>query len=228
MNSMPPVRRAGGIFGKTTQFGYANDLTPDRNSNVLRIGNRDNPLTPHAVALTDSMRDAQNALPGDTIETIDSKGNKRFGYFGDRAPESDPRVDFYQPQGFDKNIEDHQQVIDLGGGNAKASGRALAALGEANVQRAMSGQQAQTNVAPEANQTPNPALPPRASTEGTKMAFYNPAPLPAAPNPAQIAPWHFHNQINIAQPDQIAQSRASSGPLAGFYQNHPVYNAFTA
>jgi hypothetical protein len=120
---------------KTTQYGYADDPNQDANSNVLKVGFKDNPLTPHAAALTDAEAQQLHAQPGDVL---DVGGNKV--YYADRAPESDPRVDLYQPQGFNKMIPDYQSVRDLGGGSSQLKGGDLSAAGEANVQKFTGGQ----------------------------------------------------------------------------------------
>lgn len=221
---MPAKSQGGGIIGKATQYGYANDSTPDYNSNVLKIGMRDNPLTPHAAALTKLMQRQINAQPGDAIETIDGKGNKHVEYFADRAPESDARIDFYKPQGFDKSLDDSQQVIDLGGGDSRLSGKALAAAGEANVARL-------GGLVPNQNQIdPSPVSAPNSSVTGIPATVSQPIASPA-PSTAPSLAWPML-QNNIAPTPSVVQNApAMQSPkpqmnpdaFSSFYANHPVF-----
>lgn len=138
----PPPKQIGDLV-KTTQYGWKGDVNPtkdnptgqDHLTNDLHLGFLNNPLTPHAAALTDSEARNLNAQPGDVIDV----GGQKY-YYADRAPESDDRVDLYQPSGFNKNIPDFQAIRNLGGGSAKLKGGALSTAGEANVQRLMNGQ----------------------------------------------------------------------------------------
>ncbi len=130
---------------RTTQYGWAGDDPSDYNTSVLKVGNRDNPLTAHAAALSDAEVQKLSAQPGDVILA----GGQRY-YYADRAPESDARVDLYQPQGMDPSIPDYQDVQDLGGGAPTLRGAALAQQGEANV----TGNAVSTPVASTSNASP--------------------------------------------------------------------------
>lgn len=123
-------------LARMTQFGYSNDPNWDRNSNQLKIGMRDNPLTSHVAALSPDLEQRYHANPGDVLDIIDNQGHHNYRYFGDRtSPKLSNRVDLYQPTGFDKSIPENQKVINLGGGNPSLKGRGLAQAGEQNVQK---------------------------------------------------------------------------------------------
>lgn len=210
-------------LARSTQFGWNTDPNQDYNTNVLKIGMRDNPLTAHAAALTRLMQQQLKATPGDVIELTDGKGHKTDEYFADRAPESDARVDMYQPQGFDKSIPDFQNAVNLGGGNSRLSGARLAAAGEANV--AKLGQIAQGD----------PSTPP---APVSALAATTAAPAVAANQPPASSPAPFFNPypatarpINIAQPNPMMSNPAQQQPasmgdsLSHFYASHPVFAA---
>src|SRR3984957_2846775 len=110
MATMPPMTSNGGIIGQLTQYGYPSNPTPDYNTTVKKIGMRANPLTPHTAALTASMAQKLKAQPGDVIEEIDAKGNKRMSDYGHAAPERNARVDLNQSQGFDSSLADSGRV----------------------------------------------------------------------------------------------------------------------
>lgn len=85
---------------QTTHYGYADDKTPD--SETKKGNGAFGKLTPGALALTDSMAKSLGANPGDTIELQDAQGNKHQGTYLDRAPQSNNRVDIYDPSGSEK------------------------------------------------------------------------------------------------------------------------------
>ena len=60
---------------------------------------------PGAVALSDSMAAKLGVKYGDTFQGVDLKGNKRMLTYADRAPESDDRIDYYDPSGSEKGGE---------------------------------------------------------------------------------------------------------------------------
>lgn len=134
---MQPISQNGGMVGRVTQFAYPGDKDSDYYTRQ-HLGFRNNILTPHAEALSPSMAQKIHAQPGDVIRIADPAGHQRLGYYADTtAAGLDPRVDLYQPQGYDKSIADNQQVTDLGGGDAKLAGSKLSQSGEANVLRFM-------------------------------------------------------------------------------------------
>lgn len=87
---------------KTTNYGTADDKTPDSNTKA-GVGNAANPLTPNAVALTSTMAQQLQAKPGDVLKLTDTQGQTHYVYYGDTAPESDARIDLYNPNGTEAN-----------------------------------------------------------------------------------------------------------------------------
>lgn len=85
---------SGGI--KMTNYGYANDTTPDTNSNVLKKGNRNNRLVPGvSVALTQDYANYIGAQLGDAIEFTDANGQTRVGVYDDTS--GTHPIDWYRP-----------------------------------------------------------------------------------------------------------------------------------
>jgi hypothetical protein len=113
---------------RTTQYGWTGDDPSDYNTSVLKVGNRDNPLTDHAAALSDSEAQQLNAKPGDVLRV----GGQLY-YYADRAPEKDARVDLYQPSGMDTSLPDYAPVQNLGGGSDSLRGTALSQTGLQNI-----------------------------------------------------------------------------------------------
>ena len=70
------------------------------------VGIQNRKLTRQSCALTDTVRDALGALPGDNIEIDLGGGQIIYRVYDDRAPEANARVDLYQPIGFDSTIPD--------------------------------------------------------------------------------------------------------------------------
>ena len=101
--AQPPSQEAGVKF---THYGYPGDSTPDTNSSN-GIGDRDNRLTGgYSVALTQAERYARFGVTGkSTGKELVHQG--KIYRDDDTAPESDRRVDLYDPT---------SKAIDSGGG----------------------------------------------------------------------------------------------------------------
>jgi hypothetical protein len=220
---MPAISPSGGIIGNITQYGYANDPQMDKLT-LKKLGMRDNTLTPHAAALTDSMAQQVHANPGDVIEIVDPNGNKRLAYYGDRAPEPDPRVDLYQPQGFDKSIPDKQQVINLGGGSPTLRGQQLSTTGEANVQKFLTPSTPAAQPEMQTQQQPSAAPATTPATEPGAMPM-----MPGFALAPQQAPAQNVAQMNNFPTSQKPISTPSSGPgvdnylLGRLFSQHPLF-----
>lgn len=81
---------------KITHYGYPGDSSPDSNS-MAGIGDRGNKLIPNkSVALTKSARQAQFGTSGVSTGKAFTLGGFMF-QDDDSAPESDKRVDVYDP-----------------------------------------------------------------------------------------------------------------------------------
>lgn len=100
--TVPEGESASTVTGfQTTHYGYPDDETPDENTKAGK--GKWGPLVDgDSLALTDSMAQKIGAKPHDKIELKDAKGNTRVGTYIDRAPESDDRVDIYNPKGSKK------------------------------------------------------------------------------------------------------------------------------
>lgn len=96
----------GPLKVKLSNYGYASDSSPDYNSNVLRIGNRNNKLEDGvSAALTASLAKRLGIKPGQEFEAVASNGTvyrRRYDdtvpttYKGKSLPET---VDLYQLKG---------------------------------------------------------------------------------------------------------------------------------
>lgn len=81
-----------------THYAYAGDSTPDRFS-AAGIGNRGNRLTPlTSFAVTDSVAKELGLSLGQPMQAS-FDGQSLVGYYDDTAPQSDARVDIYDPAG---------------------------------------------------------------------------------------------------------------------------------
>lgn len=94
---------------KITQYGYSND--PDGDTLTREgWGCWGNKLDANGCALTKSAEDAIGALKLCWLEITFTNGVVMQRQWQDRAPESDPRLDLYQPQGFDRTLPDFGTV----------------------------------------------------------------------------------------------------------------------
>lgn len=230
---MPPISPRSGIIqqaepspaiGQVTQYAYPGDKYSDKLTRQ-KLGMVDNILTPHAAALTQSMQDKIHANNGDVIMIVDDKGNKRYSYFADRAPEVNPRVDLYQPQGYDESIADYQKVVNLGGGSAKLRGQALADAGEANVQKYLNSPAS----------TPTQSMPPPdpIPAQGLDLTSYPSQQIPLPAPALGIAPsapiMHNPAQAQMNQPPQSQDDDAILGRLySRFNYRHPILASLSA
>lgn len=94
---------------KITQYGFPSDPYMDPDT-AKRIGNRDNHLTTASCAITDSALKDLGAANGDVLRIIFNADVEFFRRIDDTAPESDPRIDLFQPNGFDKSLPDYADV----------------------------------------------------------------------------------------------------------------------
>jgi len=95
---------------KVTQYGYANDPTPDSNTQKgLGIQNRK--LEPGvSAALTKSAAKELGVKPGDWIKIQYANGGTQIRRYDDRAPQGEKRIDLYQPGGFDRSLPDYGTI----------------------------------------------------------------------------------------------------------------------
>jgi hypothetical protein len=100
-----------------TVYGYDGDFTPDRNSNILRIGNRNNPLLPGSVALSRDIIAQYKPRLGASVFI----NGTHVGYFDDTVgPGSVNTIDFFDPNkelggnNFMRNIPSGQWNITFG------------------------------------------------------------------------------------------------------------------
>jgi hypothetical protein len=95
---------------KITQYGYANDETPDSNTRA-HIGVQNIELEQDvSCAITDSAKHALGAHVGDWLRIDFGGGQTLYRRIDDRAPEHDPRVDIYMVQGFNRRLHDFADV----------------------------------------------------------------------------------------------------------------------
>jgi hypothetical protein len=98
-----------GMRMRITQYGYADDATPDSNTEAGRGAFHS--LDPDvSIALTKSAQKALGAKPGDWIKIEFKSGGTQVRRFDDRAPEKQARVDLYNPRGFVKGLDDYANV----------------------------------------------------------------------------------------------------------------------
>jgi bifunctional DNA-binding transcriptional regulator/antitoxin component of YhaV-PrlF toxin-antitoxin module len=72
---------------KLSNYGYDDDSSPDYNSNVLRIGNRDNKLVDGvSAALTASLAKRLGIKPGQEFEAVTDKGEVYRRRYDDTVP----------------------------------------------------------------------------------------------------------------------------------------------
>jgi len=95
---------------KITQYGYANDETPDSNTQA-HIGVQNIELEQDlSCAVTDSAKHALGAHVGDWLRIDFGGGQTLYRRIDDRAPEHDQRVDIYMVQGFNRRLHDYADV----------------------------------------------------------------------------------------------------------------------
>jgi hypothetical protein len=95
---------------KITQYGYANDSTPDHYTEA-HTGVRNIELEQGvSCAPTDSAKSALGAHVGDWLRIDFGGGNVVFRRIDDRAPENEKRVDMYAVEGFHKHQHDFADV----------------------------------------------------------------------------------------------------------------------
>lgn len=94
---------------KITQYGWATD--PDGDTLTREgFGCWGNKLDAHGCALTKSAEAAVGATKLCWLQVTFPGGKTLIRQWQDRAPEADPRLDLYQPQGFDKTLPDFGTV----------------------------------------------------------------------------------------------------------------------
>lgn len=118
---------------KITAYGYVGDTSPDGNSSN-GIGNHDNQLTAFNgtsgdAALTAAAAQEYGVSVGQTFTVTGANGQTYTLTYEDTAPESDARIDIYDPNqlltgGNDNNFETTATSFD---GNAVTSGNGTAA-----------------------------------------------------------------------------------------------------
>jgi hypothetical protein len=95
---------------RITQYGYANDSTPDSNTRA-HIGVQNIELAQDvSCAVTDSAKHALGAHVGDWLRIDFGSGNVVYRRIDDRAPENDQRVDMYMVQGYHRGLHDYADV----------------------------------------------------------------------------------------------------------------------
>lgn len=81
---------------KVTHYGEPNDPYKDSNS-MNWIGNHDNILNISSCALTRSAQEALECDQGALLRIVFTNRLIMYRTFDDRAPESDPRLDLFNP-----------------------------------------------------------------------------------------------------------------------------------
>lgn len=195
--STQPTEKNTGELVRTTQYGWPTDNPSDKLTTISKVGNHDNPLTEHSIALSDQMAQSINAKPGDVIKIGDT-----LGYYADRAPENDKRVDIYQPKGMNKNIPDFQAIKNLGGGSQDLKGTALASTGETNIQNILSGI---------TNPNPGPTI-----QQAQSDSMDDQIPAPVAINRIKR---NVPNNVEIYQPTFANNSARASNNGSGVLRN---------
>ena len=96
---------------RVTQY-WPDKSDPNTDSNTRnRIGFYDNPLTDCSCALTVDAQAYLNVKRGDLVIIDFGHGRVFKRYFHDRCPKySEPRVDLFQVNGFDKSLPDYAFV----------------------------------------------------------------------------------------------------------------------
>jgi hypothetical protein len=113
-----------------THYAYPGDSTPDPNSSNA-IGNHNNQLTPFggsgpaSAALTASAAQAYNLSIGQTFTITTTSGQNFNLQYEDTAPESDMRVDIFDPQGLLAGGNDFSQVVSSESAGSTAPGAVL-------------------------------------------------------------------------------------------------------
>jgi hypothetical protein len=99
---------------RITQYGYANDSTPDSNTEA-HIGVQNIELDQNvSCAITDTAKSALGAHVGDWLRIDLGGGQVFYRRIDDRAPEHDQRVDIYMVQGYSRKIHDYADVTLTG------------------------------------------------------------------------------------------------------------------
>lgn len=97
---------------KITEYGYGDDPYGDTLTRQ-GWGGWGNRLNGASCALTDSEVKALGLTPRDhgaKLKITFSNGTVIYRFWADRAPESNQRLDLYEPEGFDKSIPDEATV----------------------------------------------------------------------------------------------------------------------
>lgn len=110
------ARAHGGVSMQLTQYGYPNDPYGDSDTRAGRGAYH--PLArDRSIALTDSGLRALGLTPGlarhgnQWVDIHLRGGGVLHRRIDDRAPESNRRVDVYQPGGFDRHLPDRADVV---------------------------------------------------------------------------------------------------------------------
>jgi hypothetical protein len=118
-----------------THYAYPGDSTPDPNSSNA-IGNHNNQLTPFggsgpaSAALTASAAQAYNLSIGQTFTITTTSGQNFNLQYEDTAPESDMRVDIFDPQGLLAGGNDFSQVVSSESAGSTAPGAGGGNIGD--------------------------------------------------------------------------------------------------
>src|SRR5262249_37794524 len=95
---------------RITQYGYANDSTPDSNTRA-HIGVQNIELEQDvSCAVTDSAKHALGAHVGDWLRIDFCGGQTLYRRIAARAPDPDERVDVSMVQGFTRRLHDYADV----------------------------------------------------------------------------------------------------------------------
>lgn len=94
---------------KITQYGYESDPYMDSNT-AHKIGMADNTLDSGSCALTKVAQGLLGATLFKVVRIDFGNGLVQYRRFDDRAPETEARIDLYNPKGFDKSLPDFADV----------------------------------------------------------------------------------------------------------------------
>jgi hypothetical protein len=128
----PGIQTGGGV--KLTAYGYPGDLTPDTASSngqgAFPFSSAPGSLIPgYSAALTASAAAAYNVSPGQSFSATTTTGQTYNLVYADVAPESDQRIDIYDPnQQLSANDNNFSQTVSSVNGGPVVQGSGVNAI----------------------------------------------------------------------------------------------------